>query len=112
MTETDTTKKCSDRTEPVSPGSTARFPQRTLRSYAVGALPIVNRVLNRMRLDEHPRAYLPAEDGRTRVSTPKALMVLVRNLLLSREPLYGIGEWAGPCTPRTCWASPSRKLPV
>lgn len=94
MMKTDTTKKCSDRTEPVSPGSTARFSQRTLRSYAIGALPIVNRVLTRMRLEEHLRAYLPAEDGRTRVSTPKALMVLVRNLLLSREPLYGIGEWA------------------
>ena len=47
-----------------------------------------------MRLEEHLRAYLPAEDGRTRPSTAKALLILVRNLLLSREPLYGMGEWA------------------
>jgi transposase len=57
-------------------------------------LPILNRVLQRMRLEEHLRAYLPAEDGRTRPSTPKTLLVLVRNLLLCREPLYGMGEWA------------------
>jgi transposase len=65
----------------------------------VGALPIVNRVLNRMRLEKQLQAYLPAEDGRTRVSTPKTLVVLVRNLLLSREPLYGIGEWAAQHAP-------------
>jgi len=47
-----------------------------------------------MRLEEHLHAYLPDEDARTRPSTPKALVILVRNLLLSREPLYGIGEWA------------------
>jgi hypothetical protein len=99
MTKTDTDKadtgkKYSDCAESTPPGSTAHFPQKTLCSYTVGALPIVNRVLNRMRLEEHLHAYLPVEDGRTRISTPKALMVLVRNLLLSREPLYGIGEWA------------------
>ena len=25
---------------------------------------------------------------------PRALLVLLRNLLISREPLYGVGEWA------------------
>jgi transposase len=75
-------------------GSTARSAHGILRSYAVGALPIVNDVLRRMRLEEHLQAYLPAEDGRTRPSSAKALTTLVRNLLLSREPLYGMGEWA------------------
>jgi len=72
----------------------ARAAAGTLRSYTVGVLPVLNRVLQRMRLEEHLRAYLPAEDGRTRPSTAKALLILVRNLLLSREPLYGMGEWA------------------
>lgn len=76
------------------PGSTARLPRGTLRSYTVGALPMIQRVLDRMRLEEHLHAYLPAEDRRTRLATSKTLLVLVRNLLLSREPLYGIGEWA------------------
>ncbi len=78
----------------VARGSVARSAQGVLRSAPVGALPILNQVLARMRLEEHLEAYLPAEDGRTRPATAKALLVLVRNFLLSREPLYGIGEWA------------------
>jgi transposase len=87
-------KKRSERGESALPRNTARSARGTLRSSTVGALPILNRVLKRMRLEEHLQAYLPDEDGRTRPSTPKALVVLVQNLLLSREPLYGIGEWA------------------
>jgi transposase len=87
-------KRPADDRESVLPPNTARSAQGTLRSTTVGALPILNGVLKRMRLEENLHAYLPDEDGRTRPSTPKALMVLVRNLLLSREPLYGIGEWA------------------
>lgn len=74
--------------------ASARAAGTRLRSYAVGALPILNDVLGRMRLEGHLQAYLPAEDGRTKPSTAKTLLVLLRNLLLSREPLYGIGEWA------------------
>ena len=37
---------------------------------------------------------MPPEDRRTKLSPVKALLVLLRNLLVSREPLYGIGEWA------------------
>jgi transposase len=87
-------RRSSVRTASACRGSIARSTDATLRSYTVGALPIVNHVLRRMRLEEHLRAYLPAEDRRTRPSTAKALMTLVRNLLLSREPLYGMGEWA------------------
>jgi len=75
-------------------GSLARAARSTLRSYTVGALPILNQVLQRLRLEDHLRAYLPAEDGRTKPSTPRTLLVLLRNLLVSREPLYGIGQWA------------------
>jgi len=34
-----------------------------------------------------------------KVPAAKALLVLVRNLLVSREPLYGIGEWAAGYAP-------------
>jgi hypothetical protein len=40
------------------------------------------------------RAALPPEDRRTKLSPVKALLVLFRNLLVSREPIYGVGEWA------------------
>ena len=72
----------------------ARAAGTTLRSYAVGALPILNDILQRMRLEEFFREYLPPEDRRTKLSSAKGLLVLLRNLLVSREPIYGIGEWA------------------
>jgi hypothetical protein len=68
--------------------------QSVLRSATVGALPLVNRLLGRTRLEEFIRDALPKEDGRTKLSSTKALLVLLRNLLLSREPIYGLGEWA------------------
>ena len=72
----------------------ARAAGTTLRSYAVGALPILNDILQRMRLEEFLRDCLPPEDRRTKLSPAKALLVLLRNLLVSREPIYGVGEWA------------------
>jgi transposase len=62
-------------------------------------LPIVNRIIERMRLEEFLEAYLPREDRRTKVPAARALVVLLRNILLSREPIYGIGEWASGFAP-------------
>jgi len=72
----------------------ARTSNHILRSCTVGALPILNQFLRRMRLEDYLRAALPPEDRRTKVSPVKALLVLLRNLLISREPIYGVGEWA------------------
>jgi len=81
---------------PSLPSKTARAKgrRRTLNSRRVAALPILNRFLQRLRLLEFLRDHLPKEDGRTRIPTATALLVLLRNLLVSREPLYGVGEWA------------------
>jgi len=72
----------------------ARAGGSVLHSATVGALPLVNQLLRRIRLEEYLRDALPREDGRTKLSPTKALLVLLRNLLLSREPIYGLGEWA------------------
>jgi len=72
----------------------ARVGDSVLRSANVGALPVINRLLRRTRLEEFLRDALPKEDGRTKLSPTKALLVLLRNLLVSREPIYGLGEWA------------------
>jgi transposase len=65
-----------------------------LYSRRIAALPILEHFLGRLRLRDFLHDHLPREDGRTRVPTATALLVLLRNLLISREPLYGIGEWA------------------
>ena len=75
-------------------GSVAIWTKGTLRSYTVGALPIINHILDRMNMEEILQSYLPGEDRRTKIPCSRGLMLLVRNILISREPLYGIGEWA------------------
>ncbi len=75
-------------------GEHARQGGQTLTTHNVGALPLLTRIIERMKLEEFLEEYLPPEDGRTKIPTARALLVLVRNLLVSREPLYGVGEWA------------------
>jgi transposase len=76
------------------PGETARAQGRTLNSRRIGALPILDGFLQRLRLAEFLHDHLPREDRRFRIPTATSLLVLARNLLVSREPLYGVGEWA------------------
>lgn len=84
---------------PVQLGQRATADGLELRSYEVGALPLVNLFLKRMRLSEILAAHLPADDPRTELPTVRALLVLVRNVLLSRQPVYGVAEWAARFAP-------------
>jgi transposase len=60
----------------------------------VGALPVLDRFVKRLSIEQFLDKHLPREDRRSRVPTATAVLLLLRNLLISREPLYGIGEWA------------------
>jgi transposase len=75
-------------------GQHARAAGHHLLSYRVGLLPVVNRLLERLRLKETFRDYLPRADRRCRIDPATGLLILLKNLLLCREPLYGIGDWA------------------
>jgi transposase len=79
---------------PAQVGHHAHAHGHDLHSYRVGLLPILNRFLQRLRLEESFHAYLPPQDRRCRIDPAKGLLVLLKNLLMSREPLYGVGEWA------------------
>jgi transposase len=61
----------------------------------VGGLPVVNAVLGRLGVDELLSAYLPQPDQRVELSSARAIGVLIRNLVVGREPLYGLSAWAG-----------------
>jgi len=87
-------------TDAPRPGEIARAKGRTLNSFRVGALPIIDRLLERMRLDEFLRSYLPRADRRCRIAPSIGISLLLKNVLLSREPLYGIGEWAARFDPK------------
>ena len=74
-------------------GQHSRAAGHHLVSYSVGMLPIVNRILERLRLDQTFRDDLPRADRRCRIDPAPGLLILPKNLLLCRVPLYGIGEW-------------------
>ena len=78
----------------VVPGKHAQADGLQLRSYDVGALPLLNRIVERMQLQRILSEHLPRDDSRTELPTVTALLVLFANLLMAREPVYGVGEWA------------------
>ena len=82
------------------PGEIARAGVRTLTSYRVAALPIINHVLERMRLEQVSPLVPPTPPIDAAGSLPSiGISLLLKNVLLAREPLYGIGEWAAKFDP-------------
>lgn len=88
-------KKKEPDQRPLNEGYLARSEEMTLRTWTVGALPLINRILDRMHLDSFFEEHLPPDGQTMKVPTRRGLLLLVRNILLSREPIYGLGEWAG-----------------
>jgi transposase len=60
----------------------------SLESQRLGPLPIINQFIDRLGLEKLLQKYLPPPDERTRVPYEKALGVLVRSILVEREPIY------------------------
>lgn len=71
----------------------ARAQGQTLQSHAIGALPLINEIVQRLSLPETLQELLPEEDRRVVVPAATGLVVLLKNVLLSREPLYGVADW-------------------
>lgn len=99
MSKKKETKKKSSTRRRLRPGQRAKTNGKTLRSYEVGALPMIDHILRRMRLPEILRESLPPDDPRVELPTYRGLSVLVCNLLVSREPIYGVGQWAARYAP-------------
>jgi transposase len=62
-------------------------------------LPLIDHVVRRMRLREFLAGYLPRPDSRSLIKPVDGLLVLLKNVLLGREPIYGVGEWASEHAP-------------
>jgi len=65
-----------------------------LTSRTLGGLPIVDHVLDRLGLPGLLGAALGEVDGRTKLAPAAAIRLVITNLVLGREPLYALGEWA------------------
>src|SRR5665648_6571 len=66
-----------------------------LVSRTLGGLPIVNLMLDRLGLPALLAGALPGDDARLKLVPAVAIRLVITNLVLGREPLYGLGEWAG-----------------
>ena len=66
----------------------------TLLSKAIGPLPIINSFLKRLQLDRCFERFVPGHDKRLRLAPALGIGVLLRNILIEREPLYALHEWA------------------
>lgn len=64
-----------------------------LESKVVGALPIINRFLGLAGVDEALQRFLPEPGSRERLPPAVGVGVLLRNILVSREPLYNLRDW-------------------
>lgn len=77
-----------------------------LVSQRLGALPLVEHFLDRAGLPALLGRYLPAGDARVRLAPATAVRLVVTNLLVGREPLYALGQWAAPFAPRLLGLAP------
>jgi transposase len=77
----------------LDPANVARTGQKKLVSYSLGAIPILDRVLERAKLEDFLKEYV-VDDCRCKIAPTRGLILLVKNYLVSRQPIYGVGEWA------------------
>ena len=60
-----------------------------LHTKNIGPLPVINHFMERMHLEGILGSRIQSHDA----GTVQCIGILIRNILVSREPLYGIGEW-------------------
>ena len=65
-----------------------RQPEFSLRTERLGPLPLINHFLQRSGLEELLDRYVPTLDRRCAVPHAKALGVLLRSIIVEREPVY------------------------
>ena len=84
----------------------------TLESLEVGAVPILNRFLQRLQLSDLFTRHLPPPSpvpGRSAAVPPvTVLLVLLRNILLARQPLYAVPQWLQGFVPELFDLSPEQ----
>ena len=62
---------------------------RTIKRLQVGGLPLIHAIAKRMRLKEILYKYIPAH-GNEDIPAVETLMLLIYNLILGKDPLYGL----------------------
>jgi len=69
-----------------------------LASATIGALPIINQFITRLGLSDLLSQFLPASANQ-KLPNAQAILLFVRNILIERQALYRLSEWAAPYDP-------------
>ena len=59
-----------------------------LHSERLGPLPLINAFLERLQMSERLERFVPSRDRRVKLPYATALGVLLRSILVEREPIY------------------------
>ncbi len=69
----------------------------TLVTEKIGPLPVLGRYIERLHVDSMLSKHIPA--GRSSIPPAQCISLLVRNIIMEREPMYGIAEWSSAYMP-------------
>ena len=84
-------------------------PGLCLESLEVGAAPVIRHFLDRLGLPTLFQEHLPPRPGRAPALTSATVLgVLLTNLLLARQPLYALPQWAARRVPDTLGLLPGQ----
>ncbi len=81
-----------------------------LDTKTIGALPIVNHLLDRLRFEHFLGKHLSPPDPRSKLAPLKSLGLFLRNLVLARAPIYSLEEWV--TSVKYFFPSATIKIPV
>lgn len=70
-------------------------PGTLLKKYVLGAHPIIEHYLRKLRIDQLVATYIP-QDQRLQLPLERTLCLLIHNILTTPMPLYGIADWLAP----------------
>jgi transposase len=70
-------------------------PKLGLRTERLGPLPLINHFLERLELQAHLERFVPTRDRRVRLRFAQGIGVLLRSVLVEREPIYRQQETVG-----------------
>ncbi len=80
-----------------------------LRAERLGPLPLINVFLERLDLEARLERFVPSSGRRVRLPFARSLMVLLRSLLVEREPIYAQAQAIGSFAPALFGLAPSER---
>jgi transposase len=81
--------------------------QLVLRTQRLGPLPLINEFLARLGLEEILERFVPTRDRRVRLPYARGLGILLRSILVERDPIYRQQETVSTYAPEVFGLTPS-----